>query len=174
MDDSATAEKDRKGVSASQRVRLFYILSGINGWSLLVVGILSLGLSLFVGAVSGILVSIAIAIHGSLELTFRGRCRRTNSYSVAKRLAWNQLGLATLVSLYLGYQALSLDESAVLNALINSPAYEILMLYPEELRLQMMESLPLMIGVFYALAAVLTWIVCVATAVYYGRVARWK
>ena len=82
-------------------------------------------------------------------------------------MAFNQMGLATSVSLYLAYQAFSLEPDAVVEALMRPPIYDVLVLYPLDVRTWLIQSAPKMIGSFYALAAIVSWIVCGATAAFY-------
>ncbi len=82
-------------------------------------------------------------------------------------MALDQLGLATSLSLYFAYQMRVLDAEAMMTSLVNSPLYEVLLMYPEDLRLQLLDSLPSMLGVFYLVAAVVSWIFCGGTAIYY-------
>ncbi|MAM90052.1 MAG: hypothetical protein CMI15_01070 [Opitutaceae bacterium] len=147
--------------------RLFLALSGINGWSLVVAGMVSLLISGFARSLSGIIISLAILIHGSLELSFRKTASERGDRFQGRRMAFNQMGLATSVSLYLAYQAFSLEPDAVVEALMRPPIYDVLVLYPLDVRTWLIQSAPKMIGSFYALAAIVSWIVCGATAAFY-------
>jgi len=147
--------------------RWFLALSGINGWSLVLAGAVSLLLSLFADSVPGILISLAIGGHGLLELRFRKFASQNGDRSQGRRMAFNQMALATSISLYLAYQALSLDPDAVIESLMRPPVYDILSLYPVDLRTWIIQSAPRMIGSFYAIAAGVSWVVCGATAAFY-------
>ena len=152
---------------AGKKDRLFLALSGINGWSLVIAGAVSFLIAAFARTPAGILVSLAILGHGSLELRLRKTASENGDRSQGRRMAFNQMGLATSVSLYLAYQALKLEPAAVIESLIRPPVSDILNLYPLDMRTWIIQSSPRFIGAFYAIAAVITWIVCGATAAFY-------
>lgn len=130
-------------------------------------GALSLLIALFAISLPGILIALAVLGHGSLELRLRLIAKKNGDRSLGRAMAFNQVGLATSISLYLAYQILSLDPNAVIEALMRPPVYDILRLYPEEMRVWIIQSSPRLIGSFYTLAAFISWIVCGATAMYY-------
>lgn len=148
---------------------LFRVLSGTSGWSLLAVGLLSLGVSIYANALAGICVSLAVTLHGTLELLLRKRVLSEFRPSGLRSLSLNQLGLAASASLYFAYQAIALDVNALYAMATKPPIADALALYPEELRLQVMDALPFLAGMFYAIAAAVTWIACGVTALYYWR-----
>ncbi len=150
---------------------LFCLLSGLSAGSLLVVGAISLTLSIYTQAAAGILISLAICGHGWMERLLRRRALRGEELGL-RLLALNQLGLAASVSLYLGYQALNLDIDALYALALNPPVANALALYPDELRLRIMDALPFLAGLFYVIAAAATWIACLATSIYYWRCRR--
>ncbi len=152
--------------------RLFLFLSGLSGWSLAIVGGLSLVVSSFIGSLAGVLVSIALVGHGAFELRLRRAFQSTGIPLVGRKMGWNQVGLAASVSVYLAYQVSVLDEELVMALLVESPVYAILEMQPEGLRQDMIELMPAMVGVTYMLAALATWIVCIGTAFYYWRATR--
>jgi|GEM_PF-609383 hypothetical protein len=158
--------RDRRGEDGNKD-RWFFALSGINGWSLVFAGAVSLLLSLFAGSLPGILISLVIGGHGLLELRFRKFASQKGDRSQGRRMAFNQVALATSISLYLAYQALSLEQDVVIESLMRPPVYDILRLYPIDLRTWIIQSAPGMIGSFYAIAAVVSWVVCGATAAFY-------
>ena len=148
---------------------IFRLLSALNGWSLVCLGGISLIVSSIAMAWAGILVSVAATLHGIFELVLRKKMQGENSGSVSRRMALNQLGLAASLSLYFAYQVSSLDEDALMTLLLKSPLYDALLMYPDEIRIQFMETLPRMVGLFYVAVAGITWLVCGATAIYYWR-----
>ena len=87
-------------------------------------------------------------------------------------MAWNQIGLAASVSIYLAYQVSVLDEELVMALLVESPVYALLEMQPASMRQDMLDLMPAMVGLTYMLAALATWVVCIGTAVYYWRVTR--
>ena len=152
--------------------RFFRFLSGISGWSLLGVGLLSLGISLYANAMAGMCISLAVCIHGSLELLIRRRVLEHFSPGGLRGLALNQLGLAASASLYFAYQSINLDVNALYALALKPPISEALALYPEDLRRQIMDGLPFLAGLFYVIAAAATWVACGLTALYYWRLGR--
>jgi len=87
-------------------------------------------------------------------------------------MAFNQLGLATSLSLYFAYQMSVLEPEVLIASLLESPLYDVLLMYPEDLRLKLLDGLPKMLGVFYIAVAVVSWIFCGGTALYYWSQGR--
>lgn len=167
-DTTATESAAGKPESIPSRSRrVFHVLSRLNGWSLAIVGVLSLAVSAYARGWAGIIISLALLLHGAYEIVLGKRAESGELKSSARRMAWNQLGLATSLSLYFAYQMSVLDSEALIVSLLDSPLYDILLLYPEGLRLQLLDSLPMMLGIFYLAAAVISWIFCGGTAIYY-------
>ena len=163
------AKSDQREVqmAATKKDRLFLALSGINGWSLVVAGTASLLIAAIARSSAGILISLAILGHGSLELRFRKTASENGDRSQGRRMAFNQMGLAASVSLYLAYQTLILEPTIVIESLMRPPVSDVLKLYPLDMRTWIIQSSPRFVGTFYALAAVISWIVCGATAAFY-------
>ena len=90
-------------MAATKKDRVFLALSGINGWSLVVAGTASLLIAAIARSSAGILISLALLGHGSLELRFRKTASENGDRSQGRRMAFNQMGLAASVSLYLAY-----------------------------------------------------------------------
>ena len=154
-------------MAATKKDRVFLALSGINGWSLVVAGTASLLIAAIARSSAGILISLAILGHGSLELQFRKTASENGDRSQGRRMALNQMGLAASVSLYLAYQTLMLEPAIVIESLMRPPVSDVLKLYPLDMRTWIIQSSPRFVGTFYALAAVISWIVCGATAAFY-------
>ena len=154
-------------MAATKKDRVFLALSGINGWSLVVAGTASLLIAAIARSSAGILISLAILGHGSLELRFRKTASENGDRSQGRRMAFNQMGLAASVSLYLAYQTLILEPTMVIESLMRPPVSDVLKLYPLDMRTWIIQSSPRFVGTFYALAAVISWIVCGANAAFY-------
>ena len=154
-------------MAATKKDRVFLALSGINGWSLVVAGTASLLIAAIARSSAGIFISLAILGHGSLELRFRKTASENGDRSQGRRMAFNQMGLAASVSLYLAYQTLILEPTMVIESLMRPPVSDVLKLYPLDMRTWIIQSSPRFVGTFYALAAVISWIVCGATAAFY-------
>ena len=154
-------------MAATKKDRVFSALSGINGWSLVVAGTASLLIAAIARSSAGILISLAILGHGSLELRFRKTASENGDRSQGRRMAFNQMGLAASVSLYLAYQTLILEPTMVIESLMRPPVSDVLKLYPLDMRTWIIQSSPRFVGTLYALAAVISWIVCGATAAFY-------
>jgi len=154
-------------MAATKKDRVFLALSGINGWSLVVAGTVSFLIAAIPRSLEGVLISSAILGHGSLELRFRKTARENGDRSQGRRMAFNQMGLAASVSLYLAYQSLILEPTVVIESLMRPPVSDVLNLYPLDMRTWIIQSSPRFVGTFYALAAVISWIVCGATAALY-------
>tara|TARA_Y100000814_G_scaffold291312_1_gene267482 strand:- start:107 stop:631 length:525 start_codon:yes stop_codon:yes gene_type:complete len=154
-------------MAATKNDRVFLALSGINGWSLVFAGAVSLLIAAIARSLAGVLISLAVLGHGSLELRFRKAASENRDGSRGRTMAFNQMGLAASVSLYLAYQALILEPTAVIEALMRPPVSDALNLYPLDMRRWIIHSSPRFIEAFYALAAAISWIVCGATAAFY-------
>ena len=154
-------------MAATKKDRVFLALSGINGWSLVIAGTASLLIAAIARSSAGILISLAILGHGSLELRFRKTASENGDRSQGRRMAFNQMGLAASVSLYLAYQTLILEPTMVIESLMRPPVSDVLKLYPLDMRTWIIQSSPRFVGTFYALAAVISWIVCGANAAFY-------
>ena len=154
-------------MAATKKDRVFLALSGINGWSLVVAGTASLLIAAIARSSAGILISLALLGHGSLELRFRKTASENGDRSQGRRMAFNQMGLAASVSLYLAYQTLRLEPTMVIESLMRPPVSDVLKLYPLDMRTWIIQSSPRFVGTFYALAAVISWIVCGAIAAFY-------
>lgn len=151
--------------------KLFRIVSGINGWSLVVVGGLSLSISLISSAWAGVAISLAAVFHGFAELVLRKRVLRGDS-GAARWMALNQIGLAASLSVYFTYQFVTLDGEALSASMKSPPLSDLLMLYSEPTRSQLVDTLPHLVGAFYALVAGVSWVVCGGTAIYYSNQRR--
>ena len=116
---------------------------------------------------AGALVSLAVALHGGIELYLRKRALGGDHSQSVRRMALNQLGLAITLSLYFGYQVIILDDKAVYETVMTSPLSDVLLVYPEPLRSQLIDSLPFLVRIFYAIAAGVSWLVCGGTAIFY-------
>jgi hypothetical protein len=148
------------------------VLSLLNGWGLVVVGTLSLGISAYAGGWAGVIISMALILHGILEIVLSKRSVAGDLKSCSRRMAFNQLGLATSLSLYFAYQMSVLEPEVLIASLLESPLYDVLLMYPEDLRLKLLDGLPKMLGVFYIAVAVVSWIFCGGTALYYWSQGR--
>lgn len=103
----------RRNISGSLAV-----VSALSGWSLLLLGALSLLFSAFGADLAGSLIGLALLVHGVYELRQRVRLLRGEDAKAARRLAGNQLALAVSVGAYLGWQVLAIDKGR-LHALLN-------------------------------------------------------
>lgn len=82
-------------------------------------------------------------------------------------MAFNQIGLATSLSLYFAYQMSVLESNVLIASLIETPLYDALLIYPEYLRLKLLDGLSKMLGIFYIVVAAVAWIFCGGTVLYY-------
>lgn len=162
--------KAPKGTPRSRRI--FRMLSRVNGWSLVVVGGLSFVVSGVAVAVAGMAVSLALILHGVFEIVLSKRTEESSIRSATRKMAFNQIGLAVSLTLYFSYQTIVLDGDALVMRLLASPVYDLLLMYPEDFRIWLIESLPSMVGVFYLLVALVSWVFCAGTAVYYWNHGR--
>lgn len=167
MDDSTDGAPFETKPVANRKRRVFHVLSRINGWSLVIAGFASLGISAYANAMAGLLISLAVTFHGLLELVLSKKGVTGEAKPATRWMALNQLALAASLSLYFAYQTTTLNEEALIEQLLSSPVYDVLLVYPEALRLQLIDSLPAMAGTFYVVAAVVSWLFCGGTAVYY-------
>ncbi len=172
MEDAIEGAVAKEPPHFNRKLRIFRLLSRVNGWSLVLVGLVSFGISVYAGSIAGTLISAALALHGALELGLSKKAAAGEWKSATRRMAFNQVALAVSLSLYFAYQIITLDEEALMTQLAASPIYDILLLYPVDLRYEIIESLPFLIGLFYGVAALISWIFCVATAIYYWTQGR--
>ncbi|RPF74559.1 MAG: hypothetical protein CBC31_010635 [Verrucomicrobia bacterium TMED71] len=167
MLDATDSRAEERGPIPGRSRSAFHVLSLLNGWSLFVVGTLSLGISAYAGGWAGVIVSMALILHGTLEIVLSKRSVADDLKSCSRRMAINQIGLATSLSLYFAYQMSGLEPDVLIASLIESPLYDALLMYPEDLRLKLLDGLPKMLGVFYIVVAAVAWIFCGGTALYY-------
>ena len=172
MLDATDSRAGEQGPIPGRSRRAFHVLSLLNGWSLVVVGTLSLGISAYAGGWAGVIISMALILHGILEIVLSKRSVAGDLKSCSRRMAFNQLGLATSLSLYFAYQMSLLEPEVLIASLLESPLYDVLLMYPEDLRLKLLDGLPKMLGVFYIAVAVVSWIFCGGTALYYWSQGR--
>ena len=119
------------------------------------------------GGSAGGIVSMALILQGTLEIVLSKRSVADDLKSCSRRMAINQIGLATSLSLYFAYQMSVLEPDVLIASLLESPLYDALLMYPEDLRLKLLDGLPKMLGVFYIVVAAVAWIFCGGTALYY-------
>ncbi len=172
MLDATSSRVGEPGPKPGRSSRAFRVLSLLNGWGLVVVGTLSLGISAYAGGWAGVIISMALILHGILEIVLSKRSVAGDLKSCSRRMAFNQLGLATSLSLYFAYQMSVLEPEVLIASLLESPLYDVLLMYPEDLRLKLLDGLPKMLGVFYIAVAVVSWIFCGGTALYYWSQGR--
>ncbi len=172
MLDATDSRFEKPGANQGHSRRTFHVLSLINGWSLVIVGTLSLGISAYAGGWAGVIVSIALCFHGIYEIILSKRSALGKLKSCSRRMAFNQLGLATSLSLYFAYQISVLEPDVLIVTLLESPLYDVLLIYPEDLRLKLLDKLPKLLGVFYLVVAAVSWIFCGGTALYYWNQGR--
>jgi len=167
MENETIAQSGDTAMGTPRIRRIFQMLSRVNGWSLVVVGGLSFLISVVAVAAAGIIASLALLLHGVYEIVLSKRAEDGCLKSATRKMAFNQLGLAVTLTLYFAYQAIVLDGEALVRRLLASPAYDLLLMYPEDVRIWLIEALPSMVGIFYLLAALVSWLFCGGTAVYY-------
>ncbi len=147
----------------------FSLVSALSGFSLLGFGTLSLALSLFFWSPSGILVSLAVLVHGLLEIRFRKAAISGFEPNALGKMAWNQLALAVSISLYALWHIFTTDPEILENLLQQPLIQTVFNLYPIELRLTLIDALPRIVTVFYLLVIFVIWLGCGATAIYYWK-----
>ncbi len=167
MLDATDSRAGERGPVPGRTRSTFHVLSLLNGWSLFVMGTLSLGISAYASSWAGVIVSMAIILHGTLEILLSKRSAADSLKSCSRWMAFNQIGLATSLSLYFAYQMSALEPNVLIASLLETPLYDALLMYPEDLRLKLLDGLPKMLGVFYIIVAAVTWIFCGGTALYY-------
>lgn len=89
--------------------------------------------------------------------------------SFAKKLAWNQLGLALSVSAYLLWRYLSIGEDKLLAILDSDAAQTVLQQWPPEMIAELKATLPQLVGISYSIAAIVVIFGCVGMAALYRR-----
>ncbi len=73
MVDVADSEKREPEPVPGRSRKVFHTLSRLNGWSLVVVGVLSLAISAFSGGWAGMVISLALLLHGVYEIVLSKR-----------------------------------------------------------------------------------------------------
>ena len=147
-------------------------LSAASCWSLIAFGVASLAVSLVALALPGLLIGAALLAHGLFERIHGKLLFRDANADSARRLAWNQMGLAASVSLYLGWQASAVDAEELRAVLLREPVKSALELYPPEIAQRLVEGLPQYVLGFYGLAMIVALLGCVAMAALYLRAGR--
>lgn len=145
------------------------LLSLVSCVSLLVFGVASFLLSLAFLEKSGVLIGGALLFHGTFELRKRERFLKSRSESFASQLAWNQIGLAASVSVYLLWRYLQFDDAALLAVLEQEPVKTLLEQWPPEFVSEFKELLPSLAALSYSLAGVVAILGCVGMAALYRR-----
>ena len=110
------------------------------------------------GGSAGVIVSMALILQGTLEIVLSKRSVADDLKSCSRRMAFNQIGLATSLSFYFAYQMSVLEPNVLIASLLETPLYDALLMYPEDLRLKLLDGLPKMLGVFYIFVAAVAWI----------------
>ncbi len=152
----------------------FSLVSGASGFSLVGFGFISLIISLWFWSLSGLFVSLAVFIHGFLEVRFRKQALNQGRWIQVRKMAWNQLALAASISLYSLWHMLTADPD-LLRDLLNRPLVQsALNLYPVEFRIHLFNALPRIITIFYLLVILVAWLGCGSTAFYYLHHAKLK
>jgi len=138
----------------------------VSSLTMLVLGGLSLLVSLPRPLSAGFAISVAVVINGCIERRFG---RRLAAYDpvAPSRLALNQIALGLEVLAYAAWQARAIGPEQ-LDAVLRRPlvAQVLAALDPEVVR-QMLEQLPAAVGVVYWIVGAGTLLGCAATAVYY-------
>ncbi|MCH6258964.1 hypothetical protein MLD52_20580 [Puniceicoccaceae bacterium K14] len=146
----------------------FGVVSFLSGSSLIFFGIVSLAITLFSFGWLAVFVSMALLVHGVVELVARNRVLNDGSRVHARVLVRNQLALALSVSIYSLGMILQQDGGALQSELIR----EILVLYPSEVRQMIEESIPMLTRIFYSLVILVVCVGAASTAFYYDRQTR--
>lgn len=145
------------------------LMSGMSALSLIAFGGISLVLLLFSWSWSGGFISLALLGHGLYEWRLRKQILARPERATGHKLAWNQMGLAGSVILYLAWQVFTFDKSAVQAALDGELGRALLQQYPELAEL-LSSELPKFVAGFYSLAGALVLLGCIGMAALYTRV----
>ncbi len=145
------------------------LLSGLSAWSLMAFGVLSLLITLFSWSWAGALIGAALLAHGVVELRLRARFLPTADRSAGNGLAWNQLGLAGSVLIYLSWQLATFDRSELDAMLSRDPIHSLLQQAPSEVSDLFYSDFPKLLAGAYGSAGLLVLIGCLGMALMYRR-----
>lgn len=147
------------------------LMSGLSAVSLIVFGAMSVLFLLFSWSWSGGYVSFALLGHGVYEWRLRSRILARPERATGRRLAWNQIGLAGSVILYLAWQVLAFDDSEVQAAFNGDLGRTLLQQYPG-LTETFSAELPKWVVGFYGVAGALVLLGCIGMAALYVGVGK--
>lgn len=145
------------------------ILSLSSAWSLILFGCLCLLGSLFSVSIPGILIGVALLVHGTTELYLYRRLLQTELAKFASALARNQIALAASVVVYLLWQANHIDAAEIIAVLDGERIAPILAAFKPDIRETLREDLPVFLTGFYLLAAILVVMGCLGMGTIYFR-----
>ena len=80
------------------------------------------------GGSAGVIVAMALILHGTLKIVLSKRSVADDLKSCSRRMAINQIGLATSLSLYFAYQMSVLEPNVLIASLLESPLYDALLM----------------------------------------------
>ena len=153
-------------MSSSAKVKPVRVISMINGASMVILGGISLLMTLPPPLTAGFWVSIAVLMHGGIEWKFSGRLSR-GEFSVLKGLAVNQLVMGCSVSTYALWKLIFFDKDS-LSEVFESPLVQkyLSILSVEEQKI-LYDVFPGMIQLIYVLIIPVIWLGCGGLAWYY-------
>jgi hypothetical protein len=154
------------------RLRRVGGVAKVSGWTMVVLGALSLALSVTNPLSAEFAVSIGIFTLGLIEWRF-GRHLAAGDSRYAIRLVVNQIGVAVVVTLYAVWQIFTTTDASVL-AIVERPELSpYLDLLDPLIRAEVIGRLPGLIRLTYLLIVPVVWLGCGAMSAYYafrGRV----
>ncbi len=145
--------------------------ASFSGWVMLVLGALSLLVSLRAPVSASFAISAAVVVNGWIELRF-GRRLRSHDPAAPRWLAGNQLALGIEVAAYILFQSQAFGPGQIENVLRRPSIRQILSaLDPEAVR-AVVDMLPETLRLAYFTVGVLALAGCIAAAAYYASRAR--
>lgn len=145
----------------------FPTISLMSGLSLMLFGGTSALISALFWSPSGLLVGLALFIHGWLEMRWRRAVVARGKRCGVRLMAANQVALAVSLSVYFLFQAETFSSESAMRALRHELVQEALTLYPPEVAAQLESTLPTYLQAAYGLVFATVWIGCLGMACYY-------
>lgn len=142
------------------------VISILNGSGMIVLGGVSLLMTLPPPLTAGFWVSIAVLMHGGIEW----KCSRRLSlgkYSVLKGLAVNQMALACSISAYALWKLIFFDKGSLAEVFKSPMVQQYLSFFSAEEQKMLYDVFPGMVQLIYILLIPTVWLGCGGLAWYY-------
>ncbi len=138
----------------------------VNGASMVVLGGISLLMTLPPPLIAGFWVSIAVLMHGGIEWKYSRRLSKREIFILTK-MAVNQLLLACSISIYAVWKLIFFDKDSLFEVLEAPMIKNALSLLSGEEQKMLTDVFPWMVQMVYVLIIPVVWLGCGGLAWYY-------